>query len=140
MEQLYQQALATMHIEDVDFILSQLQNAQNDSQQTPQEPAPVFENETDDDDDGRRRRHIEREWPELNTILNVEYYSQTYTAQIIPANKKLKSGKQILLLDGPAHGTVCDSFSEAMLAATEKQRAGQNLARKGVSNGWVFWQ
>jgi hypothetical protein len=27
-----------------------------------------------------------------------------------------------------------------MIAATEQQRADQSLGRKGVSNGWMFWQ
>lgn len=136
----YQQALASMPIEDVSFILSQIgattapparTNSGND--------AATGSITADEDEENRRRRHIEREWPEIGTILSSDYYGTTYTAEIIPATKRLKSGKQIRITSGPEQGTICDSFSEAMITATDKQRAEQNLGRKGTSNGWVFW-
>ena len=138
MENLYQQTLAAMPVEDVSFILSQL----------PQSDAVVAEpvagasgtEQLEDDDESRRRRHIDRVWPDTGTILSADYYGAAYTAEIIPAAKRLKSGKQIRITSGAAQDTVCDSFSEAMIAATEQQRTDQNLGRKGVSNGWMFWQ
>ena len=144
MSAIFKETLAKLRPGDVRFILAnqpQIDGAEDDSSLSAKDQAIVALDPADDqDEDGRRRRHIERAWPELATKLTAEYYGQTYTAQIVPATKKLKSGKQIVLLDGPAQGTVCDSFSEAMITATEMQRADQNLARKGVSNGWVFWQ
>jgi len=135
METIYQEYLASLTPDEVAFIVSNLPQKEVDDTATCFAETP-----SDDEDESRRRRHIEREWPELATKLSAEYYGQTYTAQIIPAKKKLKSGKQIVLLDGPAQGMTCDSFSEAMITATDKQRTDQNLARKGVSNGWLFWQ
>lgn len=135
----YQQALAAMSVEDIECILSFL----------PTPAAPIVRNDaftvaennqTDDDEESRRRRRIDREWPEVGAILTAEYFGEEYRAEIIPATKKLKSGKQIRIDSGPAKGVVCDSFSEAMLCATENQRNEQNLGRKGTSNGWVFWQ
>lgn len=96
--------------------------------------------QTEDDEESRRRRHIDREWPDVGTILSSEYYGATYTAEVITAAKRLKSGKQIRITSGPAQGMTCDSFSEAMLCATEIQRNEQSLGRKGTSNGWAFWQ
>ena len=140
MEQLFQQALAAMPVADVGFILSHLPTAilaQPDLYS--QDHAPVLENIPEEDEEGRRRRHIEREWPAIGTVLTADYYGTHYTAEIVPATKRLKSGKQIRITSGPAQGTVCDSFSETMITATDKQRTDQNLARKGVSNGWQFW-
>lgn len=144
MSAIFKETLAALRPDDVRFILANQPRMDGDEDDSP----PPVQDQTvamagmgdDQDEDGRRRRHIERDWPDLATKLTAEYYGQTYTAQIIPAKKKLKSNKQIVLLDGPAQGEICDSFSEAMITATEKQRAEQNLARKGVSNGWVFWQ
>jgi hypothetical protein len=72
--------------------------------------------------------------------LTATYYGVEYSAKIIPATKKLKSGKQIQISTGLATERICDSMSEAMLIATANQRAEQNLRRKGVANGWDFWQ
>lgn len=145
MNEQYQQALTAMPVEDVAFILSQLPSKNTAAVGAPKDVAPqqfevadtAGDGTTDSDDDSRRRRHIEREWPEIGTELWADYYGVYYTADVFPANKRLKSGKQIRITSGPALGTVCDSFSEAMIAATEKQRADQGLARKGVSNGKV---
>ncbi len=140
MEKLYQQTLAALPVEDVSFILSQFPQATVAVNQPAAGNNTAMEAEqTEEDEESRRRRRIEREWPAEGTALSAEYYGTTYTAEIIPAAKKLKSGKQIRLTSGPAQGVVCDSFSEAMITATEQQRADQNLGRKGVSNGWLFW-
>ena len=148
MTEQYQQALAAMPVGDVEFILSQLQPESKTATATMLNSVAgqKIENEDvaggddqDGDEDIRRRRHIEREWPDVGTVLSSEYFGATYTAEIIPASKKLKSGKQIRITSGPTQGTVCDSFSEAMVVATEIQRNEQSLGRKGASNGWVFW-
>lgn len=134
----YQQALASMSVEDVSCILSLLSPPSSSVASSNSAAGIVVQQ--DEDEDGRRRRRIERDWPEMGTILTADYFGTTYTAEIIPATKRLKSGKQIRIESGPAKGAVCDSFSEAMIEATEAQRTVQNLGRKGVSNGWVFWQ
>lgn len=140
MEKLYQQTLAALPVEDVSFILSQFPQAAVPSRQAVADTDAVMEAEpSEEDEESRRRRRIEREWPDVGTVLRAEYYGTTYTAEVIVASKKLKSGKQIHITSGPAQRTVCDSLSEAMIAATEKQRTDQNLGRKGVSNGWLFW-
>ena len=139
MENLHQQTLAAMPVEDVAYILSQLPATDPMPAQSMVTTTDSGSNQIDDDEESRRRRHIAREWPEAGVILSSEYYGVTYTAEIIPAMKKLKSGRQIRINSGPAQGMICDSFSEAMITATEKQRTDQNLARKGVSNGWLFW-
>lgn len=79
-------------------------------------------------------------WPEVGSELTAEYFGVSYRAVIITARKKLKSGRQIRIESGPASGTVCDSLSDAMIKATHKQRQDGHLRRKGVSNGWDFWQ
>ncbi len=140
MEKLYQQTLAALPVEDVRFILSQFPQATVAVSQPAAGNSTAMEAEQiEEDEESRRRRRIEREWPAVGTILRAEYFNEQYTAEIVPAVKKLKSGKQIRLTSGPAQGVVCDSFSEAMIAATEQQRTDQNLGRKGVSNGWLFW-
>ena len=128
---LYAQTLAQLRPEEVSFILSHLPPEPEESTAEASNPEP--------DEGSRHRRHIERDWPEAGTILTAEYYGQTYQAEIVAAVKRLKSGKQIRLANGLAQGQVCDSFSEAMLLATEAQRRRENLGRKGVSNGWDFW-
>jgi hypothetical protein len=145
MENPHQQALAAMPVGDVEFILSLLPPedgaaAPGGDIEEKSEAGPSSDDNPDGDDDTRRRRRVEREWPEIGTELFAEYFGVRYTADVFPANKKLKSGKQIRVTSGPALGTVCDSFSEAMLAATEEQRKTHFLGRKGVSNGWLFWQ
>jgi hypothetical protein len=82
----------------------------------------------------------ERTWPDVGTELTANYYGVEYGAKMIPATKKLKSGKQIQISTGAAAGRICDSMSEAMLITTANQRAEKNLRRKGVANGWDFWQ
>jgi hypothetical protein len=135
----YPQALAAMPVGDIEYILSRLRKTDDSAVQTNSIDDDAGSGQAEEDEENRRRRHIEREWPEAGVILTSEYYGAAYAAEVIPAAKKLKSGRQIRITSGPARGVVCDSFSEAMIAATEKQRADQNLARKGVSNGWLFW-
>jgi len=86
------------------------------------------------------RKSPKHEWPDVGATLTAEYYGVIYTAEIIAANKRLKSGKQVRITSGPASGNICDSLSDAMLKATEKQREASDLRRKGVSNGCDFWQ
>jgi len=95
------------------------------------------------DDSGlvlRQRKRQHHDWPEVGAELTAEYCDVTYRASVIPARKKLLSGRQLKITSGPAAGTVCDSLSEAMIVATEDQRQKQGLRRKGVANGWDFWQ
>ena len=86
------------------------------------------------------RQHIDHEWPPVGTIVSGNYFGTVYRAQVVKANKKLKSGRQLKLLDGPAKGKRFDSFTGALLDATEKQRKKSNLGRKQASNGWGFWK
>ena len=86
----------------------------------------------------KRNRPI-RDWPPLGTKLVGEYFGAVYNAEIVVARKKLKSGKQIRLVDGPAQGKRLDSFSKAALVATARQRRTMKLGRKGMSSGWSFW-
>lgn len=131
MEKIFQEHLSGLTATDVNFITANLM---------PDESRIAPHAEHFGDDESRRRRHIERDWPSEGTILSAEYYGETYTAEVILAGKRLKAGKQIHITSGPAKGMVCDSPSEAMLSATEMQRDQQSLGRKGVANGWVFWQ
>lgn len=87
-----------------------------------------------------QRKPSEHVWPPVGALLTATYFGTVYRAEIVAARKKLKSGKQIRLLDGPAKGKRLDSLSAAMLVATAKQRKQFKLARKGVSSGWTFWQ
>ncbi len=139
----FRNALAELRPEEVDFILSQLPPVEPGStaeNEPAADPADSDGFEVDPESESHRRRRIEREWPDVGAILRAEYYGTAYTAEIVSASKKLKSGKQIRLTSGPAQSVVCDSFSEAMIAATDRQRTDQNLGRKGVSNGWLFWE
>lgn len=87
----------------------------------------------------RKRLYVEREWPAIGTILSGTYYGVVYRAEVIPANKRLKSGKQLRILDGPAKGKRVDSFTKALLVATARQRREGKLGRSGATNGWSFW-
>jgi hypothetical protein len=88
----------------------------------------------------RKRVVVAREWPPEGTKLSAEYLGVRYHAEIVAAKRRLKSGRQIRLLDGPAAGKRLNSFSRAMLLATKRQRREHKLGRKGVSNGWAFWR
>ena len=108
----------------------------------PNEPSAAnpTETATSTGTPGHKRNRPIREWPAVGTRLSAEYFGQTYRAEIIVAHKRLKSGKQIRLLEGPSAGKRCNSYSRAMLLATARQRREQKLGRKGVSNGWDFWR
>jgi len=86
----------------------------------------------------RKRRTIQREWPAVATILEADYEGVRYEAEVIAA-PRYKSGRAVKILTGPAAGTVFHSMTGAMLVATEVQREESNLGRKGVANGWDFW-
>ena len=98
---------------------------------SPDNPAP---------DSAHVRQYVTHDWPLAGAVLTAEYYGQQYRAVVIPAQKKLLSGRQLRIESGPATGEICDSLSAAMIAATEAQRQKMKLHRKGVANGWDFWQ
>ena len=87
----------------------------------------------------KRRRRVSHPWPEVGVILAADYAGVHYEVQVIDA-PRYKSGKALKILTGPATSKVCRSPSGAMLLATEQQRQEQGLGRKGVTNGWGFWQ
>jgi hypothetical protein len=87
----------------------------------------------------RTRQHIEHEWPGVGTILAGSYDGTVYRAEVVAAGKRLKSGKQLVLLDGPAKGQRFDSLTKALVVATARQRETMRLGRSGVTNGWSFW-
>lgn len=87
----------------------------------------------------RTRRAVAHEWPPVGTVLTATYFGTVYRAEVVDAKKRLKSGRQLRLLDGPSKGRRFDSLSKAMLVATARQRREQKLGRKGASNGWLFW-
>ena len=109
----------------------------------PERPAPVAVPDSKPAPENAkargRRRHVEHEWPAIGTILSGIYYGALYRAEVVSAGKRLKSGKQLKLLDGPAEGQCFDSLTKAMMVATVKQRQDNNLGRSGVANGWDFW-
>jgi len=86
----------------------------------------------------RKRRTIQREWPAVGTILEADYEGVHYEAEVITA-PRYKSGRALKILTGPAAGTIFHSMTGAMLAATKVQRHENDLGRKGVANGWDFW-
>jgi len=86
----------------------------------------------------RKRRTIKREWPAVGTILEADHEGVHYEAEVIAA-PRYKSGRALNILTGPAAGTVHHSMTGAMLVATEAQREENELGRKGVANGWGFW-
>ena len=86
------------------------------------------------------RQRIEHVWPPEGTIVSGNYFGTVYRAQVVKANKNLKSGRQLKLLDSPCKGRRFDSFTKALLIATTKQRKDANLGRRQASNGWEFWK
>lgn len=106
-------------------------------EQATEKPEP--EEEPDSDDKDRKRRKVSHAWPDVGTVLEADYKGTHYEAEVVEM-PRLKSGKALKILTGPAKGKVCTSMSRAMLDATEKQREEQGLGRSGVSNGWEFWK
>ena len=94
----------------------------------------------DDAKASRKRKHVDHEWPVVGAILAGTYFGTLYRAEVVAADKRLKSGKQLVLLDGPAKGRRFDSLTKALLVATEKQRETMGLGRSGATNGWDFWK
>ncbi len=135
------EAAGALSAEDIDHLLSMLGN-----QEISEPTAPALESEREPDatdtadNEPKRRRSVKHEWPEIGTQLQAHYFGTEYTATVIKAGKRLKSGKQVRIDSGFAEGTICDSLSDAMLQATAEQRERENLNRKGVANGWDFWQ
>ena len=70
--------------------------------------------------------------------MEADHKGLHYEAKVV-SMPRLKSGKGLKILNGPAAGTVCKSMSRAMLEATKQQREQQELGRSGVANGWEFW-
>lgn len=105
------------------------------------EGAPAAEESSQDNSSEKKgkRRKVEHEWPQVGAVLGADYRGTRYEAEVIEV-PRYKSGKAIRILTGPAAGEVERSMSGAMLTATEAQREENDLARKGVSNGWEFWK
>ncbi len=87
----------------------------------------------------RKRRTVKHDWPAVGTILEADYEGQHYGVAVVAAPQH-KTGKGLKIVTGPAAGVICRSPTGAMLKATEAQRNEQGLGRKGVANGWAFWQ
>ena len=90
-------------------------------------------------DESRKRKYVDHKWPSIGTILAGNYFGMVYRAEVVKADKRLKSGRQLLLLNGPAKGSRHDSFTRALLTATARQREENKLGRSGATNGWEFW-
>ena len=66
---------------------------------------------------------------------------ETYAALVVAA-PRLKSGRALQLITGPALGRVFRSMTAAMMAATARQRQklGMGKGKKGLpASGWDFW-
>jgi len=90
----------------------------------------------------RRSRRIERSWPEIGVRLEGAYEGETYVGLVIAA-PKLKAGRALQVISGPACGRTFNSMTAAMLAATAGHRRKLGLAgsKKGLpKSGWEFWQ
>ena len=87
----------------------------------------------------RERRHVEHQWPDVGEMLEADYHGVHYEAEVI-SRPRLKSGRAIKILTGPAAGTTCRSMTGAMVKATEEQRHEMKVGRGGVPNGWSFWK
>jgi len=85
-----------------------------------------------------KRSKVKHEWPNVGAVVEADYKGLHYEAKVV-SMPRLKSGKGLKILNGPAAGTVCKSMSRAMLEATKQQREQQELGRSGVANGWEFW-
>ena len=66
-----------------------------------------------------------------------------FTARVMDAAPKLKAGRALQIINGPAMGRVFNSMTEAMQAATAAQRRelGLGTSKKGLpKSGWDFWR
>jgi DNA polymerase III subunit beta len=89
----------------------------------------------------RRRSKVDHAWPEVGTVLEAVYEGQTYTALVIAA-PKLKAGRALQVITGPATGQVFNTLTAAMEGATAKQRRKLGLGKDKRSlpkSGWDFW-
>ena len=86
------------------------------------------------------RLHIDHDWPPVGTIVSGNYFGTVLRAEVVKANKPLKSGRQLKLLGGPLKGRRFDTFTKALLVATARQRKEAHLGRRQASNGWGFWK
>jgi len=89
----------------------------------------------------RQRRKVTHVWPEIGTRLEGEFHGQTHAALVIAA-PKLKSGRAVQVITGPASGQTFRSMTAAMEAATAHQRRqlGLGKSKKGLpASGWDFW-
>ena len=87
----------------------------------------------------KKRRQIEHPWPDIGEILEADYHGVRYEAEVI-SMPRLRSGRAMRILTGPAAGITCRSMTGAMLKATEEQRSEMKIGRNGVPNGWNFWK
>ena len=89
-----------------------------------------------------RRQRVVHVWPEIGTRLDGPYEGETYAGLVVAA-PKLKSGRALQLITGPAMGRIFNSMTSAMIAATERQRRklGHGKGRRGLpATGWEFWK
>ena len=89
---------------DVEYILSRIRSTEPRPSRSVGVAADPGSGQAGGDEESRRRRHIAHEWPETGIVFSAEYYGERCTAKIIPATKRLKSGKQIRITSGPARG------------------------------------
>ncbi len=135
------EALASMTVDDFRYLQehgmidvpadSSSPDTQVAATQTPETTTPKTRK--------RKRRQVKHNWPPVGTILEADYEGQHYGVAVVAAPQH-KTGKALKILTGPATGVVCHSPTGAMIKATEAQRNEQGLGRKGVANGWEFWQ
>jgi hypothetical protein len=141
--EIFTEAASTLTAEDLQHLKSSMPKTdtpESDANEPATQPQPVepAKEEISSKRPGKRQS-VPHVWPELGTELHATYFGVEYKATVVKAAKRLKSGKQIRIDSGPAKNTICDSLSDAMLQATAKQRDNSNLNRKGVANGWDFW-
>jgi hypothetical protein len=70
-----------------------------------------------------------------------QFGGETYAALVVAA-PKLKSGRALQIINGPALGRVLNSMTAAMVAATagQRQKLGMGKGKKGLpASGWDFW-
>jgi len=62
---------------------------------------------------------------------------------LVVAAPKMKSGRALQIINGPAMGRIYNSLTSAMVAATERQRRKlkHGKSRRGMpATGWDFWK
>jgi hypothetical protein len=107
----------------------------------PASPQPTATTSSSQDVPSRRRQKVDHPWPEIGTRMDGQFLGETYAALMVAA-PKLKSGRALQVINGPAFGQTFRSMTAAMLAVTAKQRQklGQGTSKKGLpKSGWDFW-